>query len=104
MNTFYYLDYSDHDIINYEIETDLSLEVLCQYINKQALLYCDQNQIDPEMYVNGECEDIEHSFDINIKGKKIIFSLYAGLYDMKSFISDKPFQPKKISIKLEDLI
>ena len=105
MNKFYYLDSSNYEIMNYEIETDLNLEVLCQYIHKQALKYCDENDIDTEMYLNGECEDVDHTIQIQIDdNKKINFSLYASLYDMKKFISDKPPQPQKISIKLENLI
>lgn len=105
MNKFYYLDSSNYEIMNYEIETDLTLEVLCQYIHKQALKYCDENDIDTEMYLNGECEDVDHSIQVKISdNRKINFSLYASLYDMKKFISDKPSKPQKVSIKLEDLI
>jgi hypothetical protein len=103
MNKFYYLDHSKLDIFNYEIETDMTYEQLCKFINKKALEFCEESDIDQEMYLNGEIED-EIVLEIEIKNKIYYFNFYSALQDISDVLKINQFKPKKIKVSLEQLI
>jgi hypothetical protein len=103
MNNFYYLDHSAFEVFNYEIETDMTHEQLCQFINKKALEYCQEHDIDPEMYMNGEIEE-EIILEIKIKKRIYHFNLYSALHHIKDVLKTNKFTPKKITVLLEELI
>jgi hypothetical protein len=103
MNRFYYLDQSAFEVFFYEIETDMTYEQLCQYINKKALEHCKKLHVDPEMYMNGEVEE-EIVLEIKIKNKIFNFNLYSALHHIKDVLKTNKFSPKRITVLLEELI